>query len=108
MLLLFSCGNIEEILCRILHQYLGLIVCLVAALHRRFPTIRMEPLNVGDPAKQAIARRRVGRKQQPVNAIWVWSFEMLGVLSIPHDRATVQSFPSGSPERIATRSPSFP
>jgi len=54
---------VEQVLRGIFDQYLGLIVCLVAALRGRFPTIRMEPLNVGDATKQAIARRRFGREQ---------------------------------------------
>ena len=60
---LSGCGMVEQVLRGIFDQYLGLIVCLVAALRGRFPTIRMEPLNVGDATKQAIARRRFGREQ---------------------------------------------
>ena len=98
MLLLYSCRHVEQVLRRILNKYLGLIVRLVAALRRRLPAIRKEPLDESDPTKPAVARRRFGRKQQPVNAIRVWSCKMLRVYGVPHDRATIQRLPGWSPE----------
>src|SRR5262249_31107006 len=84
--------SVEEVL----YRHLGLI--LVATLRRRLATVGIQPLNIGYPTKQAIASRRFGREQQPVNPIRVRSCKMLCVLGIAHDRATIRSFPGGSPE----------
>src|SRR5712692_2729843 len=93
LLLILGRSTIEKVLCRILHQDLGLVVCLVAASYRRFPSIRIEPLNMSDPAHQATSLRRFRFEQKPINAIGIWSWSTCHFFA--HNFAAVQGLPGG-------------
>jgi hypothetical protein len=93
VLLILGRSTIEKVLCRILHQDLGLTVCLVAASCRRLASIRIEPLNMSDPAHQATSLSRFRLEQKPIDAIGVWSWSTCHFFA--HNFAAVQGLPGG-------------